>query len=142
MSHRGEPGHPGQPGEAGAAGGGRGGSGGEGGHGGTAPTGMTPGARHAAVFLFILSLFLAAGNFLFTSNLVHRSAAATASVTQLCQSGNEFRAEQVQLWEFLISVSRPPPHETPAMKTQREKVTRLFVAHIHQVFKPRDCSKE
>lgn len=105
------------------------------------PLTMTRGARYSAVFLFLFSLALAAGNFLFTSSLVHRATAASASVTQLCMLGNEARAQQVQLWEYLISVSRPPPHETAAEKARREKVTRLFLAHVHEVFKPRNCQK-
>jgi hypothetical protein len=103
------------------------------------PLTMTRGARYSVVFLFLFSLAIGAGNYLFTANLVNRATAAAASVAQLCQSGNEFRREQVQLWEFLITVSRPPPHETPAEKAQREKTTRLFIAHIHRVFAARHC---
>lgn len=110
---------------------------------------MSRQGRRAVVSLFILSLFLAAANLLFTSSLIHRETAnreradaARASVTQLCESGNEFRRQQVQLWEYLVSVSRPPPGQTAAERLQREKTTRLFLAHIHHVFAPRDCHKE
>ena len=146
MSHQGEPGHPGSPGEFGTGGGGQGGSGGTGGRGGTA---LTRSILYSVVFLFLFSLALAAGNFLFTSALVHRADvsraradANRASITQLCEAGNESRHQQIQLWTFLIAISRPPPHETPAAKAQREKVTRLFLAHIHQVFRPRNCTRE
>jgi hypothetical protein len=100
---------------------------------------MTRGARYSTVFLFLLSVAIGGANLLFTSTLVHRAQAASASVTQLCESGNEFRTEQVQLWEYLISVSRPPPHQTAAEKAQRKRLTAAFLAHIHRVFAPRTC---
>jgi hypothetical protein len=102
---------------------------------------MTRGARYAAVFLFLFSLALAGANLLFTSTLVHRAAAASASVTQLCESGNEFRAQQVQLWMYLITISPPPPHETAAQRAQRRETVRVFTAYIHRVFQQRDCTK-
>lgn len=100
---------------------------------------MTRGARYSTVFLFLFSLAIGGANLLFTSTLVHRTQAANASVTQLCESGNEFRHEQVQLWEYLIAASHPPPHETPAEKAQRKRLTAAFIAHIHKVFAPRTC---
>jgi uncharacterized membrane protein len=100
---------------------------------------MTRGARYAVVFLFVLTLAVGTANLLFTSNLVHRATAASASVTQLCQAGNGFRSDQVQLWTFVIRISSPPPHETPAAKAQREKTVRAFEAYVRKVFKPHNC---
>src|SRR6266702_7775324 len=95
---------------------------------------MTRGARYAAVFLFCFSLALAGANLLFTSTLVHRAAAAKASVTQLCQSGNEARQQQIDLWAFVIQISPPPPCQTPAQAAQRAHVLHRFALRLHKIF--------
>ena len=141
---QGEPGQPGQPGETTAAG--RGGAGGRGGHGGSAATAMTRGTLHATLFLFVFTLVLFAANLLFTAHEVGnvRAVAAaagrnTASIVQLCETGNEFRAQQVVLWEHIITISRPPPHETPPEARKRLAGVRAFDAYIRKVFAPRNC---
>lgn len=110
--------------------------------------GMTSGARHAVVFLFLLSLVLAGANGAFTLNQVgHASAtartaamaaqrAASAEATQLalCQATNTARAQQIDLWDFLIRLSKPPA------TAQGRALIAEFVAHLHQVFAPRDCA--
>ena len=102
---------------------------------------MTPGALYATVFLFLFSLALAGANLLFTSALVHRAETNAASITQLCQSGNDARAQQVILWTHLVVISRPPPHESVAARTRRVKTTREFIAYVRKVFARRDCTK-
>jgi hypothetical protein len=59
---------------------------------------------------------------------------------QLCQAGNESRAQQVTLWTHLIEISAPPPHETAAQKAARAKLIAGFLAYVRQVFAPRDCA--
>ena len=49
---------------------------------------------------------------------------------QLCQAGNESRAQQVTLWTHLIAISAPPPHETAAQKQQRAMIVRQFLAYV------------
>ena len=56
-----------------------------------------------------------------------------ASVTQLCQAGNEARAEQVGLWEYLIHLSRPPK------TAEGRAVLARFEQHLRAVFRPRNC---
>ena len=102
---------------------------------------MSQGARYAVVFLFLLTLFLAAANLLFTSTLVGRVNATKASVTQLCEAGNEARQQQIDLWAFIIQISPPPPHETKAQAAQRRHVLHQFALHLHTIFAPRDCTK-
>jgi uncharacterized membrane protein len=103
---------------------------------------MTRGTRYAVVFLFILTLAIGAANLLFTSALVHRAAAAKASVVQLCESGNVARKQQVQLWTYLITISQPPAHQTAAERRQRDKTIHVFIGYVRKVFAPRNCSKE
>jgi hypothetical protein len=100
---------------------------------------MTRGARYSVVFLFLLSMALATGNYLLSASAVRHAEANAASVTALCQAGNESRRQQVQLWDHLITLSVPPPHETPASRARRELVTREFLAYIRQVFAQRSC---
>ena len=102
---------------------------------------MTRGARYAVVFLFVLTLAVGTANLLFTSALVNRVSTAKASVVQLCQLGNESRAQQITLWTHLVVVSRPPPHETVADRTRRVKTTREFIAYVKRVFMPRNSQK-
>ena len=103
---------------------------------------MTRNALYAVVFLFFLTLAIGTANLLFTSVLVNRVDVTKASVIQLCQSGNDARAQQVQLWEFVIHISKPPPHETPAHRAQRERTVAQFVTHLHHVFGLRNCQEE
>ena len=107
---------------------------------------MTSGAKRAFVTLLAISFAVGGANLLFTARQVSDTRAAlaasvraAASVTQLCQLGNESRAQQVVLWEHIITISRPPPHETPAQERRRLATVRAFGAYLHEVFAPRDC---
>jgi hypothetical protein len=66
--------------------------------------------------------------------------ASRASVVQLCQAGNESRAQQVTLWTHLVAMSAPPPHQTAAQKRQRAALTRDFLGYVREIFKARDCT--
>lgn len=108
---------------------------------------MTPGARRAVVVLFVLSFALAAANLFWTSHevgavsgAVRQASHAAATTAQLCEAGNQSRAQQVTLWEHLVAVAQPPPHETPAQERQRLATARAFIAYVHKVFAPRNCS--
>src|SRR5712664_1758848 len=61
-------------------------------------TPMTRGAAHATVFLFALSFLLAGSSYWLATRAVNGEIANRATVTQLCLSGNDFRAQQVTLW--------------------------------------------
>ena len=56
--------------------------------------------------------------------------ASNAVVT--CEVGNQARANQVQLWSYILTLSG----NTPAQQAQVEKVK----VYLLQVFAPRDCS--
>jgi hypothetical protein len=59
---------------------------------------------------------------------------ANGAQLALCQAGNTSRAQQADLWEFLIHLS-PPKTE------QGKKLIATFEHHLHAVFAPRDCSR-
>ena len=101
---------------------------------------ITRGALYSVVFLFVLSLLLAAGNYLYSASAVRHATAAAASTMQLCLAGNEARRQQVQLWDELISLSSPPAGETAAARARRKVITREFIAYVHTVFAPRNCA--
>lgn len=101
---------------------------------------MTTGARRAFLSLFLVTLMLFGINLLFTARQVNDARAAAASVVQLCQLGNEARAQQVSLWEYVTSIAPPPPHETPAERQKRLATVRAFLAHVRKVLAPRDCT--
>jgi len=52
----------------------------------------------------------------------------------LCRSGNEARANQIDLWTFIITLAAEP-HPTPV---QRQRVAALE-RRLHEIFAPRDC---
>jgi hypothetical protein len=62
------------------------------------------------------------------------SIAVAQSDRDLCLSGNAARAQQVSLWNYILSLSRSPT--TPA---ERERVA-MFKAHLQQLFAPRNCA--
>jgi hypothetical protein len=101
---------------------------------------MTRGARYSVVFLFVLSFLLAGGSYWLSTSAVHKAVANRASLVQLCRAGNESRAQQVTLWEHLVTISQPPSHETARQRVRRLATARAFIAYVKRVFMPRDCA--
>jgi hypothetical protein len=97
--------------------------------------GMTAGARHAVIFLFVLTFLTGAANLLWTSRQTGAVRKTAASQIALCQAGNVSRAQQIDLWEFVIRISGPS--KTAAGR----RVTAQFEQHLHAVFAPRDCAR-
>lgn len=102
--------------------------------------GMPAGVVRGFVFLSVLALLLAGASSWFSVRAVQGEVATRATITQLCETGNEFRADQVTLWNHLVVISAPPPHETAAQKAARAKTVRAFLAYVRKVFAPRDCT--
>jgi hypothetical protein len=100
---------------------------------------ISTGAARAVVFLFVLAFLLAGASYWLSVRAVRGEVASSATVTQLCQSGNEFRASQVTLWTHLVAISTPPTGQTPAQAAQRRALISTFLAYVRQVFAPRDC---
>src|SRR5204863_8152593 len=102
---------------------------------------VSPSAAQAIVILFALAFLLAGASFWLSVRTVQGQITSRASVVQLCQAGNESRAQQVTLWTHLVAISRPPPHETAAQKRQRQALIREFLAYVRKVFARRDCAE-
>ncbi|HET9975282.1 MAG TPA: hypothetical protein VFQ68_44115 [Streptosporangiaceae bacterium] len=103
--------------------------------------GMPAGVVRGFVFLSLLALLLAGASSWVSVRAVRGEISSRASVTQLCQAGNESRAQQITLWTHLVAISATPPRETPAARARRETLTREFLAYVRKVFAPRDCGR-
>ena len=102
--------------------------------------GMPVGVMRGFVFLSQLTLLLAGASSWFSVRAVRGEVSNRATITQLCETGNGFRADQVTLWTHLVTISAPPPHETAVQKAARAKTVRAFLAYVRKVFAPRDCT--
>jgi hypothetical protein len=91
-------------------------------------------------------LLLGAGvalNYFGTQSAIRHATAAAATTVALCQAGNTSRAQQVTLWDHILTISAnspPPLHETRAQHAQRLATARAFEAYVHHIFAPRDCT--
>lgn len=101
---------------------------------------ISRGAARAVVTLFALTFLLSGAAYFFSIRAVQGQIRARASVVQLCQAGNESRAQQVTLWTHLVAISAAPPHETAVQQRQRQATIAAFLAYVRQVFAPRDCT--
>jgi len=101
---------------------------------------VSQGTARAFVILAIVALVVAGASSWLAVRAVQGGIASRASVVQLCQAGNESRAQQVTLWTHLIAVSAPPPHRTAAQKAARAKLIAGFLAYVRKVFAPRNCT--
>lgn len=101
---------------------------------------ISKGAARAFVFLAVLTLVLAGASSWLSVRAVQGGISSRASVVQLCQAGNESRAQQVTLWTHLVAISAPPPHETAAQRSARAELIRQFLAYVRTVFRPRNCT--
>jgi hypothetical protein len=101
---------------------------------------ITRGAARAFVVLSVVTLLLSGAAYFFSTRAVQGEIRSRASVVQLCQAGNESRAQQVTLWTHLIAISQPPPHETAAQKQKRQALVREFLGYVRQIFKARNCA--
>jgi hypothetical protein len=96
--------------------------------------------NRAIVSLFILAFLLSGASWWLSVRAVRGEFANRATVLQLCETSNDFRAQQITLWTHLIAISTPPPHETAAQKRQRQALIAEFLGFVRKVFAPRDCT--
>ena len=101
---------------------------------------ISRGAARAVVFLVALSFLLSGAAYWLAVRAAQGEVTSRASVMQLCQAGNESRAQQVTLWTHLIATAVPPAHETPAQRQQRQAVTARFLAYVRKVFALQNCA--
>ena len=102
---------------------------------------VSQGTARAFVFLAVVTILAAGVSSWFAVRAVRGEITSRASVVQLCETGNDFRAQQVTLWSHIIAISAPPPKETAAQHRQRVALIASFQRYVRQVFATRDCSK-
>ena len=64
-----------------------------------------------------------------------------ATIAELCQAGNNARADQLRLWEYVIHSTRPPPGETLPQRAQRIRSQAAFDDYLRRVLAPRNCAQ-
>lgn len=60
---------------------------------------------------------------------------ANSAQLALCQAGNVARAQQVELWDYVLSITGKPA--TP----RQQKATEEFKHHLNVIFAPRNCEQ-
>jgi hypothetical protein len=89
------------------------------------------------IISLVLDLILTAALAIVAVQANHASGAASAvaqSDRNLCLSGNVSRAQQVSLWNYVLTIS-----QRPVSADERERVAE-FRTHLHKLFAPRDCA--
>jgi hypothetical protein len=96
---------------------------------------ITSGARRAALGLLILVLLVGGGNLWASFDLTRGVQRTDAAQVASCQAANTARAQQVQLWDYILGLSAGKPQTA-----QQQKTAARFRAYLGTVFKSRDCS--
>lgn len=90
-----------------------------------------------SIILDILLTIGLTGLSLVTHQLASNAENAQDAIIHSCQVGNEARANNKQLWAYLLSLPTPNP---PTLEQQ--KVRQQFADFVDKTFAPRDCNKE
>lgn len=88
--------------------------------------------RHDRVMLVILSAVMAVV-LLVSVGTVYAVVEARNATQAICESANESRARQVELWDFVVNLSGPTddPEETRQVNE--------FQAYVRETFRQRQC---
>lgn len=57
-----------------------------------------------------------------------------------CQSSNQARAQNEQLWSYTLTLFKPRPGQTPGQQAQAAVALAALHAKVEQTFAPRDCT--
>lgn len=85
----------------------------------------------SATLIFTFLLFIAVGSLALSAK--NTSNNAQRALRQGCEVGNDARAAQIVLWDYIISLTPPPT--TPEAKTRIENLK----SFIKTTFAARDC---
>lgn len=89
-----------------------------------------------SIFLDILLTIGLAVVSLNTHKLATQADSNQQAIIRSCETGNEARANNKQLWTYLLNI--PTPN---APTFQQQQVRDQFSAFVDKTFAPRDCSK-
>lgn len=87
----------------------------------------------------VLELFLAIGfMFVLTQQQINSNTIKTNrnAIITSCNSGNEFRKDNLELWQHILAIPPTTPQTDEQIRTREE-----FTTFINNTFAPRDCSK-
>ena len=100
----------------------------------------TYGRRNRKFIIFDIALTLAlTGVGAVSVHAVQSADSANAAQSALCQAGNIARAQQVQLWGFVLNISAPAKGSPPQTPAQKARIA-AFRAYLARDFASRDCS--
>ena len=88
----------------------------------------------------ILDIMLSVATITLAVNQQNVSRAIHDSQLAACAIGNETRAAQVQLWDHVIGISRPPPGETGAERKARLARLAALRAYVRNTFRQINCA--
>lgn len=74
---------------------------------------------------------------------VHTASQASQNHTAqivTCQSSNQARAQNEQLWAYTLTLFKPRPGQTPQQQEQAAVALAALHAKVEQTFAPRNCS--
>lgn len=76
------------------------------------------------------------GVIIYTGSQVNRANIATlhASLVSSCKANNDFRSDNLKLWQYLLAIPPEQP-QTPA----QQKITTDFNSFVSKTFAPRNC---
>jgi regulator of extracellular matrix RemA (YlzA/DUF370 family) len=93
--------------------------------------------RHNRAFVIVdvlLTILLTAFGYL-SVHAVQSASHANSAQLALCQAGNVSRAQQIQLWDYVLTLSSKGSPQTPQQKQRAAE----FRVYLHHVFASRDC---
>jgi hypothetical protein len=98
------------------------------------------GRRTWKFVLFDIALTIGLAFFAWIAHDASDSAAQARQATlATCHANNTSRAENLQIWNFLIVLSRPPASEPPAKRAVAARQLAMIQAEIDKTFAPRNC---
>lgn len=82
------------------------------------------------------------GGFIAIKHVANGTARNAATLSQLCQAGNEFRRENRELWQPVLDESKRAPADprlSPAERQRQQKLADDFQNRLNETFKSRTC---
>lgn len=99
------------------------------------------GRRTWKFVLFDIALTIGLAAFAWIAHGASVSAGQAQQATLLtCQANNTARAENRQIWDFLIALSAPPATDTAKQKAAADKQLAVIQGEINRAFAPRNCA--
>lgn len=94
----------------------------------------------AVLVIVVMTAAAVGGAWLIGLHATQQASKNAVTITQLCQAGNQARAQQILLWDHLVAVAPKPPSESVQARTARLRTATDFLKFVDQVFAARNCA--